>query len=71
MSEWSDPALFVFYKNWASQAALDVHLETPHLQDITPRVAMYGNLPYNFAKRGFHAARTQEAAKTNQKDRTY
>jgi len=35
MSEWSDPALFVFYKNWASQAALDVHLETPHLQDIT------------------------------------
>ena len=28
----SDPALFVFYENWASQAALDAHFETPLLQ---------------------------------------
>jgi quinol monooxygenase YgiN len=28
----SDPALFVFYENWASQAALDAHVQTPHLQ---------------------------------------
>jgi quinol monooxygenase YgiN len=30
----SDPALFVFYENWASQAALDAHFETPHLQAV-------------------------------------
>jgi quinol monooxygenase YgiN len=28
----SDPALFVFYENWTSQAALDAHFQTPHLQ---------------------------------------
>jgi quinol monooxygenase YgiN len=27
----SDPALFVFYENWASQEALDAHFQTPHL----------------------------------------
>ena len=30
----SDPGLFVFYENWASQAALDVHFQTPHLQAL-------------------------------------
>jgi quinol monooxygenase YgiN len=30
----SDPALFVFYENWANQAALDAHFETPHLQAL-------------------------------------
>ena len=30
----SDPALFLFYENWASQAALDAHFKTPHLQAI-------------------------------------
>ena len=30
----SDPALFVFYENWASQAALDAHSQTPHLQAL-------------------------------------
>ena len=30
----SDPALFVFYENWASQAALDAHFGTPHLQAL-------------------------------------
>jgi len=30
----SDPALFVFYENWASQEALDAHFESPHLQAL-------------------------------------
>jgi quinol monooxygenase YgiN len=30
----SDPALFVFYEDWASQAALDAHFQTPHLQAL-------------------------------------
>jgi quinol monooxygenase YgiN len=28
----SDPALFALYENWASQAALDAHFQTPYLQ---------------------------------------
>jgi quinol monooxygenase YgiN len=28
----SDPALFVFYENWANQAALNAHFETRYLQ---------------------------------------
>ena len=27
-----NPALFVFYENWTNKAALDAHLETPHVQ---------------------------------------
>jgi quinol monooxygenase YgiN len=27
-----DPALFVFYENWKSEAALAAHMQTPHLQ---------------------------------------
>lgn len=27
-----NPALFVFYENWTSKAALDAHLETPHVR---------------------------------------
>jgi len=27
----SDPALFLFYEIWKSQADLDAHFETPHL----------------------------------------
>ncbi len=26
------PGTFVFYENWASEAALDAHLKTPHVQ---------------------------------------
>ncbi len=26
-----EPGRFVFYENWASRAALDAHLESPHL----------------------------------------
>jgi len=27
-----NPALFVFYENWTSKAALDAHLETSHVR---------------------------------------
>lgn len=27
-----NPALFVFYENWTNKAALDQHLETPHVK---------------------------------------
>ena len=27
-----DPARFLFFENWTSQAALDEHLQRPHLQ---------------------------------------
>ena len=30
----SDPSLFVFYENWATQAALDAHFKTPHLETL-------------------------------------
>lgn len=33
-----DPAIFVFYENWTSQAHLDAHLATPHLQAALPRL---------------------------------
>lgn len=32
-----DPALFVFYENWTSKAALDAHLATPHVQAFLKR----------------------------------
>jgi quinol monooxygenase YgiN len=30
----TDPALFVFYETWKSQADLDAHFETPHIKAI-------------------------------------
>lgn len=33
-----DQAVFVFYENWTSQAALDAHLGAPHLQAALPRI---------------------------------
>jgi quinol monooxygenase YgiN len=30
----SDPSVFVFYENWTSRAALDAHLEMPHLKPL-------------------------------------
>jgi len=30
----SDPALFLFYETWRSQADLDAHFETPHLKAL-------------------------------------
>ena len=33
-----DPAKFLFHENWTSQAALDAHLQSPHIQALLPRV---------------------------------
>jgi quinol monooxygenase YgiN len=33
-----DPATFLFYENWQSKAALDAHMQTPHLKKLIPRV---------------------------------
>jgi len=30
----TDPALFMFYENWKSQADLDAHFKTPHLKAL-------------------------------------
>ncbi|MRR57042.1 MAG: antibiotic biosynthesis monooxygenase [Deltaproteobacteria bacterium] len=32
-----DPSVFMFYENWASKEALDIHLQTPHLQGLVAR----------------------------------
>ena len=33
-----DPAKFLFHENWASQAALDAHFQSSHVQALIPRV---------------------------------
>ena len=33
-----DPAKFLFHENWTSKAALDAHLQSPHIQALLPRV---------------------------------
>ena|SRR5688572_24356993 len=33
-----DPARFMFHENWTSQAALDAHLQSPHVKALLPRV---------------------------------
>jgi quinol monooxygenase YgiN len=33
-----DPAVFCFYENWESGAALDAHLATSHLQEFAARI---------------------------------
>ncbi|HEY2329688.1 MAG TPA: putative quinol monooxygenase [Verrucomicrobiae bacterium] len=33
-----DPAKFLFHENWLSKAALDAHLQMPHIQVLLPRV---------------------------------
>lgn len=33
-----DPRTFLFYETWESRAALDAHLETPHLTAFKARV---------------------------------
>ncbi len=34
----NDPRVFLFYETWESKAALDAHLETPHLNAFKARV---------------------------------
>ena len=33
----ADPTEFMFYENWTSRAALDAHLEMPHLDEFDAR----------------------------------
>jgi quinol monooxygenase YgiN len=33
-----EPAKFLFHENWTSQAALDAHLQSPHVKALLPRV---------------------------------
>ena len=33
-----DPAKFLFHENWVSQAAIDTHMQAPHIQALLPRV---------------------------------
>lgn len=33
-----DPSKFLFYENWTTKAALDVHLQTPHIQAVLPHL---------------------------------
>ena len=32
-----NPAQFLFHENWTSKAALDAHLQSPHLKAFLPR----------------------------------
>ncbi len=34
----ADPAKFLFHENWTSKAALDAHLQSPHIQALRSRV---------------------------------
>ena len=33
-----EPGKFMFHENWTSQAALDAHLQSPHVKALLPRV---------------------------------
>ena len=33
-----DPTKFLFHENWTTKAALDAHLQTPHIQVLLPRL---------------------------------
>jgi quinol monooxygenase YgiN len=33
-----DTAKFLFHENWTSKAALDAHLQSPHIKALLPRV---------------------------------
>jgi quinol monooxygenase YgiN len=33
-----DPSKFLFYENWTTQAHLDKHAETPHIQNLVARM---------------------------------
>lgn len=40
------PGEFVFYEIWASRAALDAHMQTPHLQALLSKVdALFAEAP--------------------------
>ena len=33
-----NPGKFLFHENWTTKAALEVHLQSPHIQVLLPRV---------------------------------
>ena len=33
-----NPGRFLFHENWTSKAALDAHLQSPHIQALVPRM---------------------------------
>ena len=33
-----DPGKFLFHENWTTKAALDAHLQMPHIQVLLPRM---------------------------------
>ena len=33
-----DPGKFLFHENWTSTAAVDLHLQAPHIQVLLPRM---------------------------------
>ena len=33
-----NPGKFLFHENWTTKAALEVHLQSPHIQALLPRV---------------------------------
>lgn len=33
-----NPARFLFHENWTTKAALETHLQSPHIQALLPRV---------------------------------
>lgn len=33
-----DPTSFLFHENWTTKAALDAHLQSPHVKALLPRV---------------------------------
>lgn len=33
-----DPTKFLFHENWTNKAALDAHLQSPHVKALLPRV---------------------------------
>lgn len=33
-----NPGRFLFHENWTSKAALDAHLQSPHIKALLPRV---------------------------------
>jgi quinol monooxygenase YgiN len=47
--ENGQPGHFVFYENWRSKEALDLHLASPHFTAILPRLAELCSRPAEIA----------------------
>jgi quinol monooxygenase YgiN len=40
-----EPGLFIFYEQWADQAAFDAHCKTPHFIDVVFKLKDFAELP--------------------------